>query len=133
MITGLCGFRGKYSVGRSLKEVGMNGLSTSEWPTVLDTKCTMHQADLIDFCSFSSLLENIEPNLVIDAAAEGDPDLIKENLDSDFSGLVLRPQNRIFDLQRLHNGLNIWSNEPLGGISCLRGTESPDVCGGILP
>jgi dTDP-4-dehydrorhamnose reductase len=77
LITGVTGLLGRYLCLTQRPRDEIYGLTRSARVPELDGLCSIHQADVADFAALDQLLEEIRPDVIIHAAAEGSVDSVE--------------------------------------------------------
>jgi len=81
MVTGITGLLGRYLLGTCDKSVEIHGISRGGWPQSLSDKCQNHEVDLTDLNAVERILNQVKPDVIVHAAAEGRVDIVQANPD----------------------------------------------------
>jgi dTDP-4-dehydrorhamnose reductase len=79
LVTGITGLLGRYLLEESDGSVEIHGVSRGGWPKYLSQHSIIHQLDLMDSDALLRLLEQVKPDIIVHAAAEGRVDVVERN------------------------------------------------------
>lgn len=77
VVTGVTGLLGRYLVAGAPENAEIHGFSRGDWPSELSTSCEMHRIEALDVPTVQAKLHALQPDVVIHAAAEGNPDIVE--------------------------------------------------------
>lgn len=126
MITGVSGLLGRHLLELAPPRFDIHGVSRGGFPAELSDYCTMHAANVTDTDHMVRLIHGLSPDVVIHAAAEGNPDTVEGRVD-DFRQVNVRSALEIASAARREGAKVIFvsSNAVFSGNSSPYADDSP--------
>ena len=81
-MTGVSGLLGRYLVLGRDPDTEIHGISRHSWPQDRLGTCQMHEVDVTSTRALTSVLDAIQPDVIVHAAAEGRVDAVEGNADA---------------------------------------------------
>ncbi len=81
MVTGITGLLGRYLLETCDENTVVHGISRGGWPQSLSEECQTHEVDLTDLDAVTRILDQVKPDAIVHAAAEGRVDIVEANPD----------------------------------------------------